>query len=73
MNWIVTERYEALSNRNILRAEEIQFVGKAANIPGQQMFRIVDVYDRQKQKPIILFTNHLTFGASTIAQIYENR
>ncbi len=35
--------------------------------------RCVEVDDPDKQGPLVFLTNHLTFGATTIAAIYKDR
>jgi len=36
-------------------------------------FRIVEVWDEEKEESITFLTNHLEFGATTIANIYKDR
>ena len=60
-------------NRNILKDQLIEFVGfySQQNYPGQ--LRRLEVWDEQNKKIIVLLTNHIRFGATTIAAIYKDR
>jgi IS4 transposase len=41
---------------------------------GQEHFcRRIEVWDEEKQRTLVFLTNHLTFGATTIAAIYKDR
>jgi|LGVF01.1.fsa_nt_gb hypothetical protein len=59
-------------NRNILSDQLIEFTGPAGVKCPYGLRRIV-VLDPQKQEEIVLLTNHLDFGASTISAIYKDR
>jgi hypothetical protein len=69
----VIETHEVPKNRNILSDEIIEFTGTNArkDCPGQ-MRRIV-VLDKEKGEDIVLLTNILHFGATTISNIYKDR
>lgn len=73
MNWKVVRYGEVPKHRHILRDDEIQFCSKSAKNLGQQKFRIVESLDPETGESIIILTNHLAFGATTIARIYKDR
>jgi hypothetical protein len=60
-------------NRNIRRDQLFSL----SSLQGQKEcpfpLRRVEVWDAEKQETIVLLTNHLTFGASTIGDIYRQR
>ncbi len=60
-------------NRNILSDEVILLTGRRA--PGRCPYplRRIVVDDRDNNRLIVLLTNHLEFGATTIAAIYKDR
>jgi hypothetical protein len=60
-------------NRNILKDQLIEFVGfySQQNYPGQ--LRRLEVFDEENEKIIVLLTNHMRFGATTISAIYKDR
>jgi hypothetical protein len=61
------------ANRNILRDQLIEFEGfySQQNYPGQ--LRKVELWDEQNGRVIVLLTNHMGFGTTTIAAIYKER
>ncbi len=59
-------------NRHILK-DQIVFFPHHAEDRDQDFFRLVEVWDPEKEKSIVLLTNHLEFGATTIAAIYKDR
>jgi hypothetical protein len=80
--WFVTRmkenaRYEVLEqrrlpqHRSILADEVIRFTGPQAP-PDLRLRRIV-VWDAENQEELVLLTNHMTFGSTTIAAIYKER
>ena len=60
-------------NRNILADQLIQFNGQNARKKCLHILRKVVVWDKKQNRQIILLTNHLEFGATTILQIYKDR
>jgi IS4 transposase len=60
-------------NRNIQRDQLISL----SSIQGQKEcpfpLRRIEVWNPEHQETIVLLTNHLTFGASTVANIYRQR
>jgi hypothetical protein len=59
-------------DRNILADELIGLTGAAARDCPHPLRRVV-VWDAQREREIVLLTNHLEFGATTIANIYKDR
>jgi hypothetical protein len=69
----VVERRRIPQNRNILSDEIILLTGRRA--PGKCPYplRRIVVWDRDNDRTIVLLTNHLDFGATTISAIYKDR
>lgn len=59
--------------RNILADELIRFTGAQAAKDCPHLLRRVVVWDEANQREIVLLTNLLHFGATTIAAIYKDR
>jgi len=68
----VVGEVETPQNRNILSDEIIEFTGPAGTKCPYGLRRVV-VWHPGKQEEIVLLTNHLEFGASTISAIYKDR
>lgn len=60
-------------NSNILKDEIIQFNGTVTSEKCDYDLRRIEVWDEENQQVIVLLTNHLTFGSTTIALIYKER
>ena len=60
-------------NRNILSDEVIRLTGQQAQKKCPCFLRRVVVWDRENEREIVLITNHLDFGATTIGDIYKER
>ncbi len=69
----VVERRRVPLNRNILSDEIIRLTGVRASQKCPHLLRRVVVWDRDNDRKIVLLTNHLKFGATTIANIYKDR
>jgi len=67
------EVYEVPQHRNILSDELILLTGVAAEKTCPHTLRRIVVWDEENEREIVLLTNHLKFGASTIADIYRER
>ena len=71
--------YEVVEERpvpqrgNILADRIIRLTGVKAQEKCPHLLRIVVVWDEKKEREIALQTNHLKFGATTIAAIYKDR
>jgi len=60
------------ASTHILRDQIVFFHGQA--VPDREhFFRIVEVWDEEKQRSFTFLTNHLQFAATTIAAIYKDR
>jgi hypothetical protein len=60
-------------NRNIRTDQMIQFTGGKAQTDCPFPLRRVVVWDAVNDREIVLLTNHLEFGSTTIAAIYKDR
>jgi hypothetical protein len=60
-------------NRNILSDQLIRFTGPKARENCPHLLRRIVVWDPEGEREIVLLTNHLDFGATTIAAIYKDR
>lgn len=69
----VVERRQPPQNRNVLSDEIIQLTGVGAFEKCPYNLRRVVVWDPVKEEEVVFLTNHLKFGASTIAAIYKDR
>jgi len=71
--------YEVVLNKmvpdrsNIRSDQLIRFTGAKAQKDCPIILRRVVVWDEKQQREIVLLTNHLQFGATTIAAIYKDR
>lgn len=82
--WFVTRAKENLAyhvvttlipplNRNILTDEIIELTGFYSARKNPSYLRRIKAVDPQTRESIVLLTNHLRFGASTISAIYKDR
>ena len=82
--WFVTKMKQQLvyqvmaeqvvpQQRKILRDQIIVLSSEKARRKCKQQLRRLEVWDEKKQEVVVLLTNHLKFGASTIAAIYKDR
>jgi hypothetical protein len=69
---VVGER-EVPRNRNIVSDQEVVLASAKARSSCPHTLRRVVVWDPRKEREIVLLTNHLDFGATTIAAIYKDR
>ena len=68
----VVERREVPDKGHVRSDEVIFFPSMAAN-GKEYFFRRVEVWDEKQQRTLVFLTNHLKFGATTIAAIYKDR
>src|SRR5437879_11381796 len=68
----VAEKRQVPENGNV-RSDEVIFFFSMAEAGKEYFFRRVEVWDEEKQRTLVFLTNHLTFGATTIAAIYKDR
>ena len=82
--WFVTKMKQQLvyrviadqavpQKRNILRDQIIVLTSEKSRQRCKQQMRRIEVWDEKKQEVVVLLTNHLKFGATTIAAIYKER
>jgi len=69
----VVEKRRVPLNRNIISDEIIRLTGTGAAKKCPYLLRRVVVLDSENDRVIVLLTNHLDFGATTIAEIYRDR
>lgn len=69
----VIERRNVPQHRNILSDEIIQLTGQQAQKKCPHLLRRIVVWDEKNERELVLLTNHLEFGATTIADIYKER
>ncbi len=69
----VVEQREVPKYRNILSDEIIVLTGSQARKKCPHQLRRIVVWDEENECEIVLLTNHLDFGATTIADIYKER
>ena len=67
---VVAER-EVPQNSNVVRDQDIQIRPYRKDFA--LLLRLVTIWDEEKQEEITFLTNHLKFGATTIARIYKER
>jgi len=76
-----TAAYEVVEKREppaggkglILRDEVIRLTGQGASEKCPHNLRRVEMYDQATERIFVFLTNHLEFGATTIAAIYKDR
>jgi len=69
----IVRKNEAPQNSHILRDEIIELNSTKASETCDHQLRRIEVWDPVNQKVIVLLTNHLKFGSTTIAAIYKDR
>ncbi len=69
----IVEKKVVPKNRNIRSDEIIRLTGVQAEKKCPHLLRRIVVWDAKKDREIVLLTNHLDFGATTIAAIYKDR
>jgi hypothetical protein len=72
-DYIVVEENSVPQNRNILADQLIEFNGHYARKNCPHRLRRAVVWDKEHNREIVLLTNHLEFGATTISAIYKDR
>ena len=69
----VSEDRTPPKNRHILKDQIIRLDSFYSKDKCPYDLRLVEVWSEEKKESIVLLTNQLTFGASTIADIYKDR
>ncbi len=72
-DFIVVKKRTPPKNSFIKSDEYIEFAGAEANKKCPYILRKVIVWDPENNRDIVLLTNHLEFGATTISAIYKDR
>lgn len=69
----VVEERAVPQHRSILSDQIIRLTGPKAEEKCPHLLRRVVAWDKENHREIVLLTNHLDFGASTVAAIYKDR
>ena len=69
----VVERRRLPKNRGVLSDELIRFTGSKTKRLYPHLLRRIVYHDKESGKTLVFITNHLHFGATTIARIYKDR
>ena len=69
----VVEECEIPQNRNIRADQLIRLTGAQAQADYPDLLRRIVAWDAENEREIVLLTNLLEFGATTIAAIYKER
>lgn len=69
---VVGER-EAPKNSNILKDQDIELTWHYSKRDCPYTLRRVEVWDEVKGESVVILTNHLKFGATTVSAIYKER
>src|SRR5208337_4257976 len=72
-DYTVVEEKPVPQNRNILKDQIIVLNSYRSKKKYPYSLRRIEVWDVEKGESIILLTNHLTFGATTVAAAYKDR
>jgi transposase len=72
-DYAVIDERELPQGGNILADELIEFASAGAWDKCPHRLRRIVVWDAKNKREIVLLTNHLEFGATTIAAIYKDR
>jgi hypothetical protein len=73
MQYEVLEERELPQNSNIISDQIIRLSSKTGQEECPRRLRRVVVWSSEKMQQIVLLTNHLEFGATTISKIYKDR
>ncbi len=72
-DYIVIEEKPIPQNRNILKDQIIELSGFYSQQKCPYPLRRIEVWDEENRRTLVLLTNHLSFGSTTIAAIYKDR
>jgi len=73
LDYHVIEDRAVPTNRNVLCDQIIELAGPQSHAACPHRLRRVVVWDEANRRTIELLSNHLTFGATTLAAIYKDR
>lgn len=71
--YVVEEEHDLPQGQSILADQIISLSGKTAAKKYPETLRRIVVWDAEQQRQIVILTNHLDFGATTLASIYRER
>lgn len=69
----VIAEHRVPEHRNILKDQIIELTGYYARKDCPHRLRRIEVSDEENNRTFVLLTNHLKFGATTVAAIYKDR
>ncbi len=69
----VIEERDRPQKRPILRDQIIALTSEKAKRKCKHLLRRIEVWDEKNQEVVVLLTNHMSFGATTISAIYRDR
>ena len=69
----VVEERRPPQNSHVICDQLIKLTGQTATEGCPRLLRRVVVWDAENERPVVLLTNHLDFGATTISKIYKDR
>lgn len=69
----VVEQREVPQNRNVLADQVIRLTGSGAPEKCPHLLRRIEVLAPETGQVLVFLTNHLEFGATTIAAVYKDR
>ncbi len=72
-SYVVAERRKAPKNSNVLKDEIIRLSGVNTWEKYPLPLRRIVVWDEKNKREVVLLSNHLKFGATTISAIYKER
>ena len=72
-NYTVIEDRPVPKNRSVVKDQMIRLNWYESRKAYPYPLRRIEVWDDEKKETIVFITNHLTFGATTIAAIYKDR
>jgi len=72
-DYTVIEEKPLPQNRNILRDQIIELSGFYSQQKCPFLLRRIEIWDDENERIVVLLTNHLFFGSTTIAAVYKDR
>jgi len=69
----VLEEKPVPMNRNVLSDQVIELGGFYSRKKYPGPLRRLEVWDEENERTVVLLTNHMTFGSTTIAAVYKDR
>lgn len=72
-NFRVVEDRPVPERRNILKDQTVELVEYYSRRRYPYLLRRIEVWDKERERVVVLLTNHHEFGATTISSIYRDR